>query len=322
VDDDAKKKKELDQVAHALSAVFTERLALPSDNPTAKYIDSIKNEKPEVAAWACSHILNPTLALQANTSQSVEGFLLSSLVKFVPASFAEAETDALTECRNEWDSFREAQSKKEADIKAALDKLELTITSLEGEKRNEHDDLLTQHRDSFTEVEALFKERMRLEAPISFWKEKGRKHVTYSTCWAALFTALVGGYLWGGFSLIASESPRLMATLGNNVEVLERLNLGFVLVALAVLASALLLWPLRIVSRLLLSNLHQATDAKERVTMIETYLALAHDREISAEDRRVLFTAIFRPSAHGIVKEDGAAPPSMASALQRLFEGK
>ena len=77
-------------------------------------------------------------------------------------------------------------------------------------------------------------------------------------------------------------------------------------------------WLARIIVRIFLSHLHLETDAKERVTMIQTYLALLREEHALKEnERQVILQTLFRPSATGIVKDDGI-PPSIIDIVSRF----
>ena len=92
--------------------------------------------------------------------------------------------------------------------------------------------------------------------------------------------------------------------------------------AIPVATATMLLWPLRILSRMLLSNLHLREDARERVTMANTYLALVQSKEgLKDEDRKLILEMLFRPASLGIVRDD-AATPSITHFLSRLGSGQ
>lgn len=61
----------------------------------------------------------------------------------------------------------------------------------------------------------------------------------------------------------------------------------------------------RLASKIFISHLHLQTDAHERITMIQTYLAmLRNDEAVKEEDRNLILQALFRPSPTGYIKDD------------------
>jgi Family of unknown function (DUF6161) len=76
--------------------------------------------------------------------------------------------------------------------------------------------------------------------------------------------------------------------------------------AFAILMTTIAFWIGRILLRMYLSGHHLATDAEERRTMIMTFLALAKNKSVEENDRKLILTALFRPGSDGIVKDDAA----------------
>ena len=97
---------------------------------------------------------------------------------------------------------------------------------------------------------------------------------------------------------------------------------GFSRLAIVGLFAALGIWLVRIITRLFLSNLHQASDAEERVTMVETFLSLMSEGQISREeDRHLVLQALFRSTATGLVKDEGS-PPTVIDISNKLIKDK
>ena len=79
------------------------------------------------------------------------------------------------------------------------------------------------------------------------------------------------------------------------------------------------IWLERILVRLFVSNIHLATDAEERVTMLQTYLSIIREgSEFAPEDKKLILERLFHPAADGLVKDDGA-PPSPLEMLSRRW---
>ena len=92
---------------------------------------------------------------------------------------------------------------------------------------------------------------------------------------------------------------------------------------LAILAASITLaiWPIRLVSRSLMSHLHLRLDAEQRVTMAHTFLALSRsDEGFEEADRRLILETLFRPTSSGIVRDDGL-PNTTQSLLSRYISG-
>ena len=66
------------------------------------------------------------------------------------------------------------------------------------------------------------------------------------------------------------------------------------------------IWLTRLSAKIFISNLHLRTDADERVTKIQTYLALLREGNGPKEnERQLILQTLFRPSSTGFIKDDG-----------------
>jgi hypothetical protein len=84
-------------------------------------------------------------------------------------------------------------------------------------------------------------------------------------------------------------------------------GLGVLAIATLATTATLVIWPIRILAKMLLSNVHLATDASERSILTRTYLALIRkDDKMEEADRQLILKVLFRPTSTGIVKDDGA----------------
>jgi hypothetical protein len=72
-----------------------------------------------------------------------------------------------------------------------------------------------------------------------------------------------------------------------------------------ILLTTMVIWLIRILIKITLSNYHLSVDAKERVVMIRTYLSLLKEGEsFEKEDKKVMLDNIFRPTNFGIISDE------------------
>lgn len=87
-----------------------------------------------------------------------------------------------------------------------------------------------------------------------------------------------------------------------NLNDINLLKYGFM-----ILCISLGIWIIRILMKIALSNYHLSIDANERVIMIRTYLALLKEGSgFSDDDKKVILDNIFRPTNHGIIKDESS----------------
>lgn len=154
-----------------------------------------------------------------------------------------------------------------------------------------------------------------MQSSVTYWDKKYKKHLKFSWIFgiAALISALAGVYI-----IKLQYNDVLKQALDSTIQSqkVEYLRIGMV-----VIVVSFVLWFIRILVRILLSHLHLGTDANERVTMIQTYLALLREgNSLQENEKQLILTTLFRPSADGIVKDDGV-PPSIAELLSKVNTG-
>jgi len=154
------------------------------------------------------------------------------------------------------------------------------------------------------------KKEIALKEPIDYWNKKAKNHMWATGILALLFIVysvialiylanFIFGYDDGIQGFIASWKD---TGIGAVTTFAGLIGIGMVIA--------------RVLYRLFASQLHLWNDARERVTMIQTYLALAAEGHAKEEFLGALMQRLFSPSADGIVKAElGAVGPM--DALQK-----
>ncbi|MDR3408977.1 MAG: DUF6161 domain-containing protein [Methylovirgula sp.] len=226
--------------------------------------------------------------------------------------------------RNAWDSFvREAEQTVANVLKNGNDKLSSIDDKLAlfTEQHRVTNDNFTREAnaviDSIQATEKTYKEQMSLQAPVEYWSKEVTRHrgaervfSCIGIIYAAVVISLIVGTLILGVPQLAHEKglkddpyPYLASATG------------------AVLLVTIAFWIGRILSRLFMSARHLAIDAGERVTLIQTYLALTEGGTVAESERSLVLAPIFRSSSDGIVKDEGGAPDlSLASTLAKFLD--
>jgi hypothetical protein len=89
-------------------------------------------------------------------------------------------------------------------------------------------------------------------------------------------------------------------------------------VGLVLLGATLFFWSMRILVKLLFSNIHLEADAHEREVMTMTYLSLLRDQSgLEESDKKLVLATLFRPGSSGLGNDDGI-PPGVYDVLTRL----
>ncbi len=167
------------------------------------------------------------------------------------------------------------------------------------------------------EAHSRYTTAMELEGPVEYWTEKCRSHKRAAFWWgnALALYALVGTGSLGFLFYLAYDHAYQLALSAEN-----KFNHLLVLMSAAVLAATTIaFWVGRFLQRLYISERHMAIDAKQRVTMAKTYLALASNQKVDEKDRALVLAPLFRPSSDGLIPEDKEAD-GVAATLARALE--
>jgi len=196
------------------------------------------------------------------------------------------------------DSAQKASSKQTEDYKSAVTKAQETL-----------DEQIETAKGKVTEFVDYYEKKIQLHSSVTYWtKLRGANRIQAGVVLAVITIVgiALGTYLnaWIDWLLRLQGEPRLQVLI------------------LAGLGAGAIAWGLRILVRLFLSAVHLQADADERVTMLQTYLALMKNGEgIQDDDRALMIQTVFRPASSGIVKEDGI-PATMWDLMGRALAGK
>lgn len=156
--------------------------------------------------------------------------------------------------------------------------------------------------EEWVKLKKVYDEQLALEAPTHYWSQRADAHRSTAIKFAIAFGFVLTG---GVTTFVCWAMPGLLNAAGNK-DASVLLTLAPLLVP--VFAS---IWVLKILSRLLSENLQLMRDARERETMVKTFLALMRDDQsgkalVQDNDRILILHALFRPSSLSAVDD---APP-------------
>jgi hypothetical protein len=189
----------------------------------------------------------------------------------------------------------------------AHDQRGVEFTGSQDERGSRFDALYAGHEKNLAQLRQTFLEDIALKAPATYWDEKKKTHHLLSWIFGLSSAAAMTGSV---FLIYTFASTFFSAQSVGGAAEAWRLGTLATIVVFAV-------WATRIIVRIFLSNLHLASDAAERVVMVKTYLSLLEGERLTApEDRQLILQSLFRPTADGIVKDEGV-PLSLAEVLTR-----
>lgn len=166
---------------------------------------------------------------------------------------------------------------------------------------------------SIRATEAAYNEQMKLQSSVSYWTEASRRHRTSEKkvrFWLFTYIAIALPAM-----ILSAIALAWVATQGSG----EFQSVHYVkYAAIGLLITTVVFWFGRLLLKIMLSERHLAIDAEERVTMVQTYLALTKEDKLDKADRGLALNVLFRSGSDGIVKDDGAPDTQIANLLSRL----
>ncbi len=170
-----------------------------------------------------------------------------------------------------------------------------------------------------------------IKEPVELWKTKQIEHSKSSVtarCWfisilvvAAILVVIIAGSLVSQTETFLGISKACLQG-NNNVGCVDSLWTKIAISTAVMTILTLLLWLARLQMKIFLSERHLAMDARERMAFAQSYVGLVRLGDTSneaQEQRSIVYSALFRPSSDGIVREEGGLDPSIAAAVSKLL---
>lgn len=192
-------------------------------------------------------------------------------------------------------------------INQELKNLKITITK-------KFDEEFNRHKTKMEASEKFYESELAVKKAVTYWTDKAKNHKNYSIVFGIASGLLMIATI---ISIISFGKYIIGLNLDSSDGVVKRLltesgALQIWVYAVFLGALTLTVWIIRLLVKIFLSNLHLLSDAKERETMIMTYLAFEREEQVlNKEDKDLILPSIFRVSSNGIIKEDSPPNPIM-----------
>ena len=304
------------------SQCFEQQFCSYSGTPLAKFIEQIRKEENDtVAAAALAYSMR--CQINSNQFESFKGALYGFVFETGIRERRAVELQALEELRLEWEkkfqTFREtlltetdAHKKLNADAGELISKQEKANKGLLEKQESALNELVAKSQAEWNGLRKTYDDSLALRSPVTYWTKKAKSHLILSWIYAIVSMAAAGASL----GILIPEVKNMME-IPKGVQEPEKWHPEYWRLAILIASGLFCVWVVRILVRLLLSNIHLQTDARERVTMVQTYLALLRRDKLKDDERMFILQTLFRPTPTGIVKDDGV-PLTFVDAITKL----
>lgn len=321
-----------------LSDKFLQGRAIYSQSALGKFIQSVADDEPSIAAaiyFVATRAGDEQIGLTKTT-----GIALGYLAQFnsgISKRSAKAAIESIQSKELEFSKIiHETESRSSQLIRAVEDRIidhdkraydlsRRLARSIKTARRifsNKRNELTSENRsrlENFTadtrkeldDFSDFIKNKIALQGPTKYWEKKRGWH-RFSTFVTGFLFVL---YLGACAKLVSSTFWSRYKSIFDFLDQWRDAGIGAVALIGGILAVTLML--ARVLYRIFASQLHLWNDSSERVTMIQTYLALAEKGHAKEEFLGALLTRLFSPATDGIVRDDLGAigPIDLASKL-------
>ena len=313
---DSAVQERLQRVQEFLKDAYLNQVLPHSTSVLGKRLEGLKSDAAMAIAFVYPFLrTGSNYHFDARDMSSWRGFLSGLAERFnlldQQNSRVQAERDALFDLKSRAekqladkqlvvDALHRRYEESAAAIAQADEKQKQDFAQLLEQVNVRHAQALEAHETAMADLKRAFKDGMALRGPVNYWRRKARRHRVQSKRQMVRSFQSLGGLA----AVLGFTAIWVFWTVNDNgVPHVWKVS---VLILIAVLG----IWATRLVIRMWLSNAHLATDAEERVTMVQTYLALLEDGKMTKdEDRALVWAPLFRPAADGLVKDEGLPHP-------------
>ena len=281
---------------------------MTSESADAQFVFRLHDERdPKTAAYALKVLLQEPFSSQIIEKKSMEGLYRAWRYLEGSTETVESHRQSLESLKKRWaGSFSSLHKEQNQHNKSAnklvaasqkkINKLEDSYNKAINLQQKNYDELVAESQKKLDSIENTYDQKLALQSSVNYWTQKYENHQKKRRN-MALITFFV-----------AAVSFLIFFTFVYCVNIPKDFSIPDLIRHLSIISaiSTFGIWLTRLCTKIFVSHLHLRTDAQERVTMIQTYLALLREDNVPKdEERRLILQTLFRPSTAGFIKEDG-----------------
>jgi hypothetical protein len=320
-------------ISNQLNQRFRERQLLSALDPEAAALSELAKTSPQMAGVALMVVMGRQQQIPQEAMHSIEAYRIGvakglailagiepSVTEGLKISFASVieatKKDAAT-LRRSITTFDKSAASSLSAADDAAKQLFINLRKYSDHQTAEQELAFSELENQLDGTRNAYEKFMELEGPVRYWRGRGRENLRSAKRvrnFLIFYAFLATGVLY----FLFDHAAKFIPAEGQSVPYAALFKVG----AFTLLVTTAIFWIGRILLRVYFSDRHLAKDAEERRTMIMTFLALAKKNNVADDDRKLVLSAIFRPGADGIVKEDSGPDTAAATLIAGLFGRK
>lgn len=280
-------------------------------------IENLCNASVEVIrGFKCGILKNKNF----NTTSTVgdfEGLMMAMQFRKIIYALASPAKEEIAQFCENVDNANEQYANLNAKYTASFHEHETMVSDFVNKTNTHFEELHTNTEQYFQEkdrrceeLEKLYREKLRLEAPADYWKTLEHDYT-------------IKGRIWLGVSIVSSLLivGLLIATLAFLPNLFPENSHWFAVFrnsAILTVVTSILVYMVRYFVKIAMSSFHLARDAKERENLSHFYLALIEKGAVSDKERAIILNSLFSRSDSGLLKGDSG--PTMSNTPSELID--
>jgi len=224
----------------------------------------------------------------------------------------------LSEAENQLTEYLATAKQEVISYSSQLDNFQtekqLSYTEWFNQKSTGFEGFQKESKTKIEELENLYKEKLKLEAPAKYWDERAEKLRKEGYRW------LIGLIVCIGIGIVVLIWVLNMIADGTFVRVFSNTASAIKWSVALITLISFIAYAIRVISKLTFSSFHLVRDAEEREQLTYVYLALHKEKGIDQTERHLVMQSLFSRADTGLLKDD--ASPTMPGNIVDKFVTK
>ncbi|CAL2077320.1 conserved protein of unknown function [Tenacibaculum sp. 190524A02b] len=192
------------------------------------------------------------------------------------------------------------------------------------EKATESIDLIKKDMENYKSVftdlssqidilEKKYDEKLSLSKPADYWKERGKEMMLRGYVMLCFLVVLILFTALFLVDLLYNIPDNVITSFFDN-DKSAAIRWSIIFITLL----SLIAYGVKIISKVMLSSFHIARDCEERHTLTYFYLSLIDNKEISSEEKLLVYQSLFSRAETGLLKDDSSPTMPLGDIFKKI----
>lgn len=206
-------------------------------------------------------------------------------------------------------------SEKEEVISRLIKKKNTQYEKWKSDSQKEFSNFIKKSDTAFKDLEIIYKEKLKLEAPAKYWNDRAVKLKGEGEKWliSLAICSFISVLALGGVLYFISDGT--IKDLFSSSASAIRWSIVFITFV------SFLAYIIRIFAKLTFSSYHLVRDAEEREQLAYVFLALKKEKNIDPREQHLIMQSLFSRADSGLLKDDASPTMPGGSMIEKIIGG-